>query len=551
MRFNFEYFLFISIICSLFILLVRVMTPFTSKKYKRTWRYCIWVVLGIRLLIPADFSMSKSYINIDTIGKESSIENSNINFTKDNKVQKKDSGDKLTGVQYEDEKLSQNQNTNLENKAVFHESLIKILFYPWIIGVIVLTIYDLICYRKVKSRMKIMSKKLEHGAIRNQFENTKKSMKVFRNVEVRVCKCIQSPMVIGWCNPVLYLASQEYTEDELYYIFLHELIHVKKNHILIKFFFNMVNNIHWFNPFVYVMKKEVAKDIELLCDQEVVERINNEERKKYGEVILRCIDLRSNKEVLFSSSFSNSKKQIKERLVQVMNIKKKKKGIAFTGLILIGVTCCSLLVACNKDSTKDINSVDKKSQEEVETVKTGVSTEIITKNKESEVSKDNIDKNTAKTENQINIDETKIDKNGTFYLGMSEQELLKKTKELNIDTTKINYEITNSFDSQEFGDKVCGSEKIQFTCSIRDKNHSLYSISVQDDIPTKLGLKIGDTKDKMKQIYGSNYTSTKDDNDVISYKYKFADNYFIVRIEDNKVVDWSIIYDIYNQQNKK
>lgn len=550
MRFNFEYFLFISIICSLFILLVRVMTPFTSKKYKRTWRYCIWIVLGIRLLIPADFSLSKSYINIDTIGKESSIENGTINSTKD-KVQKKDSSDKLNRVGYENEKLSQNHNINLENKTVFYESLIKILFYVWITGVIIITIYDLICYRKVKGRMKIMSRKLDPGVIRNRFENVKRSMKVFRNVEVRVCKCIQSPMVIGWCNPVLYLASQEYTEEELYYIFLHELVHVKKNHILTKFFFNMVNNIHWFNPFVYVMKKEVAKDIELLCDQEVVEIINNEERKKYGEVILRCIDLRSNKEVLFSSSFSNSKKQIKERLVQVMNIKKKKKGMAFTGIILIGVMCCSLLVACNKDSTKDINSVDKKSQEEVETVKTNVSTEMVTKNKENEVSKDNVDKNTVKTGNKINIDETRIDKNGTFYLGMSEQELLKKTKELNIDTTKISYEITNSFDSQEFGDKVCGSEQIQFTCSIRDKNHSLYSISVQDDIPTKLGLKIGDTKDKVTQIYGSNYTSTKDDNDVISYKYKFADNYFIVRIEDNKVLDWSIIYDIYNQQNKK
>lgn len=550
MRFNFEYFLFISIICSLFILLVRVMTPFTSKKYKRTWRYCIWIVLGIRLLIPADFSMSKSYINIDTIGKESSIENGTINSTKD-KVQKKDSSDKLNRVGYENEKLSQNHNINLENKTVFYESLIKILFYVWITGVIIITIYDLICYRKVKGRMKIMSRKLDPGVIRNRFENVKRNMKVFRNVEVRVCKCIQSPMVIGWCNPVLYLASQEYTEEELYYIFLHELVHVKKNHILTKFFFNMVNNIHWFNPFVYVMKKEVAKDIELLCDQEVVEIINNEERKKYGEVILRCIDLRSNKEVLFSSSFSNSRKQIKERLVQVMNIKKKKKGMAFTGIILIGVMCCSLLVACNKDSTKDINSVDKKSQEEVETVKTNVSTEMVTKNKENEVSKDNVDKNTVKTGNKINIDETRIDKNGTFYLGMSEQELLKKTKELNIDTTKISYEITNSFDSQEFGYKVCGSEQIQFTCSIRDKNHSLYSISVQDDIPTKLGLKIGDTKDKVTQIYGSNYTSTKDDNDVISYKYKFTDNYFIVRIEDNKVLDWSIIYDIYNQQNKK
>ncbi len=50
-------------------------------------------------------------------------------------------------------------------------------------------------------------------------------------------------------------------------IFLHELNHYKRKDIIIKAFGLIINAIHWFNPLVYMLLKEMNKYCEYTIDE--------------------------------------------------------------------------------------------------------------------------------------------------------------------------------------------------------------------------------------------------------------------------------------------
>ena len=58
------------------------------------------------------------------------------------------------------------------------------------------------------------------------------------------------------------------------YSILHELMHIKRLDMFYKWLVQFAVCVHWFNPFVYLMRKETGRGCELSCDEAVIRELD-------------------------------------------------------------------------------------------------------------------------------------------------------------------------------------------------------------------------------------------------------------------------------------
>ena len=108
---------------------------------------------------------------------------------------------------------------------------------------------------------------------------------------LRVCRVVvlpglSSPLVFGVLRPVMVLP--EGTVDEA--MLLHELLHIKYWDALQNSVWCICRALHWCNPLVLLAIDRAELDMESLCDQRVLERLEGEARRAYGYTLLAMAD---------------------------------------------------------------------------------------------------------------------------------------------------------------------------------------------------------------------------------------------------------------------
>ncbi len=140
---------------------------------------------------------------------------------------------------------------------------------------------------------------------------------------------IKTPAVYGIINPKIILPI-EYEESELNYILMHERAHIKRKDNFIRLLAFIVVCVHWFNPFAWLMLKLLYSDIELACDEFVLSKCNETERKEYAHTLLSTAE----KTNVFAASFGGSK--IRIRIENILSYKKISifSIVAFSALMI-------------------------------------------------------------------------------------------------------------------------------------------------------------------------------------------------------------------------
>jgi len=159
-------------------------------------------------------------------------------------------------------------------------------------------------------------------------------------LESRICDTVQcpvkvfvsanatTPMVLGLWKPIVVLPNAQFGETELGMILSHELVHLKRRDLIVKLLVLIANAIHWFNPAAYSLNKQINRLCELACDDKVVENMDMENRRLYGETLLSMLEYGvRQRTVICTSSLCHPKEDIKRRLINLMNEKKMKKPV--------------------------------------------------------------------------------------------------------------------------------------------------------------------------------------------------------------------------------
>lgn len=172
--------------------------------------------------------------------------------------------------------------------------------------------------------------------------------KFFILAESRVCDTLQcpvqvmisahatTPMLIGLWKPIIVLPDTRLEDKELALILSHELIHLQRGDLFVKLLVLVANAVHWFNPVAYLLNKQMNMQCELSCDEKVVKGMDAESRRLYGEMILSMLEYGViQRNIVFTSSFSNSKRYIKRRLSNLMNGQETKRSILLISFVAI------------------------------------------------------------------------------------------------------------------------------------------------------------------------------------------------------------------------
>ena len=155
-------------------------------------------------------------------------------------------------------------------------------------------------------------------------------------VRLQLCRsaAVGTPMLLGLWRPVLVLPEREYSEEMLKNIFRHELTHYRRGDLVFKWFAVLVTAVHWFNPVVHIARRELDRACEMSCDERLLRQMDAADKRSYGETLL-TLAANSLPRRLVATSFATEKRNLKERLEQIMTYQKMSR--ATLALILAAV----------------------------------------------------------------------------------------------------------------------------------------------------------------------------------------------------------------------
>ena len=208
------------------------------------------------------------------------------------------------------------------------------LFFIWLAAALALFTCKIAMYQGFLRRLKAGSTEASDPKALRLLADCRERLGIKTRVRLLRNEWIGSPIMTGFFRPSIILPAEELEERELFFVFEHELHHYKQGDMLYKWLIQIVACVHWFNPFVYLLEKEVNRACELACDEAVIAGLDDHARREYGDTLLlfsragNCF-----KNTLASIAMSEGAKHLKERLGAITSFKKRSKKIVAASLM--------------------------------------------------------------------------------------------------------------------------------------------------------------------------------------------------------------------------
>ena len=197
----------------------------------------------------------------------------------------------------------------------------------WIAGAVIMFMYFL----SIFIAFKVKTKRCSELDL-----NIKDVKRLKRKIKIMECPKIDTPLTCGIIFPKILLPKyDEGYGKEIQYILLHEYNHIKRVDSAGKLLLTAALCINWFNPMVWLMFILANHDIEISCDEAVVNISGN--NKEYALALITSEEKRSSKGLAVFTGFS--KNIVKERICYIMKFKRKNK------LSVIGASAIIILSA--------------------------------------------------------------------------------------------------------------------------------------------------------------------------------------------------------------
>lgn len=323
------------------ILILFLTEPFFIKRYTAKWRYYTWIALAVRMIIPVNPSLPVSRMEI-SIPTALAAPAADI------------AGEGIPVILQTEEQV--------RRAAGF--SALDILAAVWftVFGCIVMV--HICSY--FHSRRKILKNGtcVEEESIPRQLRALKRELGISKRIDAIRYRDTAGPMIIGFFRPLLVMPEGAYTEEELFFILKHELIHVKRHDTLFKFLFMAARALHWFNPAALLMQRAAVSDMEFSCDEQVVQGNSYTERKRYMETLFSTLEKQVKKTNLLTTQFYGGSRIMKRRFQNILRQSDGKRGFFLLPLAICMTLVLGMLTGCAAAQTEALKDTETQTDRE-------------------------------------------------------------------------------------------------------------------------------------------------------------------------------------------
>jgi beta-lactamase regulating signal transducer with metallopeptidase domain len=361
-----------TLVASLVICLILLIQKMLGGRLGPRWSHALWLVLLIRMILPWAPSSRVSLSNLipSWKGQVQSQQLPDATERRDASVsgQTVETSGAIISDQQESELATQKQVapgpltlSNIEDQSGPRlVSLRRVLPVLWLAGAIVIGAYLLMSnfalWRIVKR-----DRQLVDQPMLELFEECKAQMGVQSLVVVVPSSQIRSPALFGFIRPRLLLPSEmleKASHEEMRYVFLHELAHLKRRDIYLGWLTSLLQVLHWFNPMVWYAFYRMRSDRELACDALVLARTRRGESQEYGQAIVSLVRRFSHSRPLPAmAGILESKSQLKRRIAMITQFKKNSYQWSPLALALVVMLACISLPDAKRTRASETSSI--------------------------------------------------------------------------------------------------------------------------------------------------------------------------------------------------
>ncbi len=301
------------------------------------WHYCLWLLLLIRMATPW---LPESKISIFNWVPRS-IQHGGIIRSMAQHRDARGMGFYMRGGITDQQEAKPPDDT----KAVL-VPFVRMLPLLWLLGTAILAAY--VCASNFYLWWLVTRERpLTDQRILDLLEDCKSEMGIRTLLGVVITDKVTSPALFGFVRPRLLLPARmidALRREELRYVFLHELGHLRRHDIYVGWFTSLLQVLHWFNPFIWLAFYRMQTDRELACDALVLTRIHASESKGYGRTIVNLLEHFSHHRRLPGmAGILETKSQLKRRIKMIAQFKKTSHARSAWAMLLLAVLACIAL----------------------------------------------------------------------------------------------------------------------------------------------------------------------------------------------------------------
>ena len=199
---------------------------------------------------------------------------------------------------------------------------LDVLYLLYVAGVVVLLVWYALTYLRLRLALR-----------RGTPADDTQLRRVAAQYDLPLCRAVEveglpSAFVCGVVRPVLALPAGQAVDDK---VLLHELLHLKYHDAAWGLLICLFRCLHWCNPLLWYCADRAGNDAEALCDQRVLERLEGEDRRDYGIILLSMASGRYAR-APGTSSMANGGRNIRERIEAIARFKRYPAGMALASV---------------------------------------------------------------------------------------------------------------------------------------------------------------------------------------------------------------------------
>ena len=313
-------------------------------KAPKLYSYALWAAVGFRLVSSVSVSSVVSLFNLRPF-REAVQTTGQLRFIPRN-IELAAIPQIRTGVPAVDTVVNNNLPAPTPEASVNPMQIVIFVgMMIWIAGMVVMAVISIVNYVRLRRDLRF--------AVRMEGN-------------VWQCETVRSPFLVGLINPRIYLpyGLDNQTQE---YILAHERYHLKRFDYIVKLFAYTLLTIYWFNPLCHLAFRLMNRDMEMSCDEEVLNR-NNIPTTQYS---LSLLTIATNRRFPAATPLAFAETGVKERMINVLNWKKPKKWVSVVAVMV----CAILLISCATNPKASEPKVDNPQLLEFPGIKWGATPE--------------------------------------------------------------------------------------------------------------------------------------------------------------------------------